>query len=151
MPIVLMLIILWECSAGEPKSEQFTDIGQWGHWAGAVLLAFAVFLNTTSTAYILRSTFPWFICTPAHALFPGKFDQRHLPRIYWSSAPFDRLLGLPRWITLFFIDEYLSTRVWLRDPYEASLECILEENNKFNVKDDLDNRQSMLSISSAGV
>jgi hypothetical protein len=60
-------------------------------------------------------------------------------------------MGLPRWTALFFIDEYLSMREWLRAPYEASLESIWEENNNFDAQDDLDKRGSMLSISKARV
>lgn len=151
MPVAMAFIILWELPLGEPRAEEFTDIGQWGPWAGAALLAVAIILNTTSTAYVLRSTLVWLLSRPAHALFPRHVERRQLPRLRSEATPLDRLIGFPRWLALFFIDEYLSTRDWLRDPYEASLTCLLEESSNAAAHKSFNQRTNIPTVSEAGV
>ena len=116
MPVAFAFITLWEYPGGEPQAEQFTDIGQWGPWAGAGLLAFAVILNTTSAASNLRKTLVCVVSKPAHALFPRHVERRRLPPLRFESTFLTRVMGFPRCVALFFIDEYVSTRDWLRDP-----------------------------------
>ena len=148
LPIAIIALVIFEYeSAWAPKSEVYTDIGQWGPCAGALLLAFAVMLNTTSAAYIIQSLFVWLLLAPANSIFPTRFKRRHLPRFNLDYRLVERLQGFPRWLGLFFIDEYLSTREWLRKPYEASLDCILEEEEQDGVVKDSGTRKSILTVS----
>jgi hypothetical protein len=128
LPIAIVSIVLNEyTNTGLPLSEQPSDLGQWGPCVGALLLVLVVILNTGSTAYILRRSLSWILFTPAHLVFPTKVRRRRLPTLDIDWSQLYRVQGGPRWLALFFIDEYLSTREWLRSPFGASLNCIAEE------------------------
>jgi hypothetical protein len=144
LPIAIVSIVINEyTNLGIPTSEQPSDLGQWGPCIGALFVSCVVIINTGSTAYILRSTVAWILFTPGHLCFPHKIRQRRLPKLSISRAPLHRIQGGPRWLALFFIDEYLSTREWLRNPYQASLDCIAEEEAS-EAEDDQSNRKSLL-------
>ena len=145
LPIAIVSIAIDEyTNLGIPQSEQPGDLGQWGPWIGALFVCCVIILNTGSAADILRSTLAWMLLTPAHLCFPRKFRRRHLPKLSISRIPLHRIQGGPRWLALFFIDEYLSTREWLRSPYQASLNCIAEEEASA-ADEDQSNRKSLLS------
>jgi len=90
------------------------------------------------------------IFTPAHVLFPTKVKRRRLPRLEADWSLFQRTRELPRWIASFFVEEFTSTRKFVRDPYEASLECIKDEEfNKVEPKEDQNKVITMVAVSSA--
>lgn len=148
LPMAIAAIAIFEYTGAlAPTSEEFTDIGQWGPCAGALLLAITVILNTTSAAFVFQSSFLWLLLAPAHAIFPERFKRRHFPRLSLDYSLVERVQGLPRWLALFFIDEYLSTREWLRNPYEASLDCVLEAEQQDGALKIFGKRGSVLTIS----
>jgi hypothetical protein len=131
LPIAIVAIVINEyTNARIPVSEQPSDLGQWGPCVGALLLALVVILNTGSTASVLRRSLAWVLFTPAHLLFPTKVRRRRFPKLDLDWTPLHRIQGGPRWLALFFVEEYLLTREWLRSPFGASFNCIAEEEAK---------------------
>lgn len=128
IPILTVAIVIWEyTTAWAPTSEQPSDLGQWGPCVGGALAACVVILNTGRTAHILRSSLSWALFNPAHLLFPNKVRRRRLPKLDVDWSLLYRVRGISRWLAMFFVDEYLSTREWLRSPYKGSLDCIAEK------------------------